>query len=312
MSSKSMKRLVLLAVAQVAKGTPGTPVAGTNAILANAFTPSPIKGKFVERKVIRGTKGNYGALMSGEHCMLEFEVEWAGAGTAGTAPKFGVLNLGCGMSETLSAGVSATYQPIETIATYLTFFCYLDGLLFKMTDAIGTKSWTINSEELPVQKYAFTGKYEAMTDATFPTGIAFTGFQNPLTVGFVNTPTFTLGGIALVMKSFSMDLANQVSWHNWVGDAGAKSPDRKPTASTVFEMTSVAAKNWGEAARLGTEMALVLVHGTAAGNTCSLTAPKLQLNAEPTITDDNGTALISCSFAAMPNTGSDELLEIFT
>lgn len=310
--SKSMKRLVLLAVAQVAKGTPGTPVPGTNAILANAFTPSPIKGKFVERKIIRGTKGNYGALMSGEHCMLEFEVEWAGSGAAGSAPKFGVLNLGCGMSETLSAGISATYQPVEAIATYLTFYCYLDGLLFKMTDAIGTKSWTINSEELPVQKFSFTGKYEAMTDVAFPSGIAFTGFQDPLTVGFVNTPTFTLGGLALVMKSFSMDLANQVNWKNWVGDAGAKSPDRKPTATGVFELGSVATKNWGESARLGSEMALVLVHGTTAGNICSLTAPKLQLSAEPSINDDGGTAMISCSFAAKPNAGSDELVEVFT
>lgn len=311
MADKSMKKLVLLAVAQVAKGTPGVPTPGSNAMLVNAFTPSPIDGKYVERKIIRGTKGNYGALMAGEHCMLEFEVEWAGSGAAGTAPKFSPLNLACGMAETLTASVSAAYAPTAAMGTWLTFYCYLDGLMFQITDAIGTKAWTINSEEIPVQKFVFTGTYEPMTDATFPTGMVFTGFQDPLTVGYVNTPTFTLDGIALVVKSFGMDLANQVSWKNWIGDAGAKSPDRKPTATAVFELTSVATKNWGEAAREGDYMALVLEHGTVAGNICRLAAPKLQISAKPTISDDNGTAMMSCTFAVTPNAGNDEVVETF-
>lgn len=311
MADKSMKKLLLLAVAQVAKGTPGTPTPGANAMLVNAFTPSPIDGKFVERKIIRGAKGNYGALMAGEHCMLECEAEWAGSGAAGTAPKFAPLNLACGLSETLSAGISAAYAPTASMGTYLTLYCYLDGLLFKITDAIGTKSWTINSEEIPVQKFTFTGKYWPMTDASFPGGISFTGFQDPVTVGFVNTPIFTVDGLSLTVKSFSLDLANQVNWKNWIGDGGAKSPDRKPTASAVFELTSVADKNWGEAARLGTVMPLVLEHGTVAGNICRLAAPKLQINAKPTISDDNGTALMSCSFAVTPNAGNDEVVETF-
>jgi hypothetical protein len=309
--SKKMKKLVLLAVAQSAKGVPGVPVPGTNAILCKGFMPNPIDGKFVERNLIQGAKGNFGGIFAGEHCQFDFEVEWAGSGAAGTAPKFAPLNLACGLSETVAAGVSAAYQPVDDIGTYLTIYAYLDGLLFQMTDAIGSKSWTINSEEIPVQKFSFMGVYVPMTDATFPTGIAFTGFTKPLTVGKVNTPIFTLDGISLVTKSFGMDLANQNAWRNWIGDSGAKSPDRKPTGSAVFELTTVAIKNWGEAVRLGTEMPLVITHGIAAGNICGLTAPKLQINAKPTITDDSGTALLSCTFAVMPNAGNDELVETF-
>lgn len=310
--SLNMKTMVLLAVAQVAKGTPGTPVPGTNAILCRGLVPTPIKGKFVERNLIRGAKGNYGALFAGAHRTFEFEVELAGSGTAGAAPKFSPLLLGCGMAETLSVGVSAVYAMTAAIGTYLTLWAYLDGLLFKMTDAIGTVSFGVNAEEIPVMKFTYTGAYEAMTDAIFPTGIVFTGFTKPLTVGKVNTPTFTVDAISLVMKSFSLDIANQVFWKDWVGDSGAKSPDRKPTASTVVELTSVATKAWGEAVRLGTEMPLALEHGTVAGNICEIAAPKLQINAEPSITDDNGTACLNMSFAVMPNAGNDEVVLTFT
>jgi len=306
-----MKKLVLLAVAQVAKGTPGAPVPGTNAILCKGFTPQPIKGKFTERGLIKGSKGNFGGIFSGEHRVFEFEVELAGSGTAGTAPKFAPLLLGCAMAETLLAVTSAAYQPTAGDGTYLTLYGYLDGVLFKMTDALGTVAWALNSEEIPVQKFTFTGTYEAMTDVAFPAGIVFTGFTKPVTVGKANTPTFTLGGIALVVKSFGIDLGNQVQWKDWIGDSGTKNPDRKPTASAVFELTSVATKDWGEATRLGDEMALVLEHGKVAGNICRLAAPKLQINAEPSISDDNGTVLLSCSFAVMPNTGNDELVWTF-
>ncbi len=310
--SKSMKKLVLLAIAQSAKGTPGTPVVGTNAILCKGFVPVPIKGKFVERNLQGGSKGNFGAIFSGEHCQFEFEVELAGSGAAGTAPKFGPLLIGSNTSETVAAAVSVAYQPIASDAVYLTFLADLDGVQFKMTDARGTVSFTLNSEDIPVMKYSFIGKYWAMTDVAFPTGISYTGFTKPLTVGAVNTPTFTLGGIALVVKSFGIDLANQVSWKNWIGDSGAQSPDRKPTANAVFELTSVATKNWGEAVRLGEEMALNVVHGITAGNIVTFTAPKLEISSEPTISEDAGTVLLSCNFAVKPNTGNDELVLTFT
>jgi hypothetical protein len=306
-----MKNLALLAVAQTGIGVPGTPAPGTNAILCRGFTPSPIDGDFVERDLIRGAKGNYGALFANEHRVFEFEVELAGSGAAGTAPKFAPLLLGCAMSETLTASISAAYQPVADVGSYLTLYGYLDGLLFKMTDALGTVSYELNSGGIPVQKFTFTGAYSAATDTTFPTGLVVTGFTKPVTVGNTNTPTFTVGGQSLVMKSFTLDVANKINWKNWVGNAGTKNTDRTPVASGVFELPSVATRDWGETVRLGTEMALVLEHGTVAGNICRLAAPKLQVNAKPTINDDDGTAIINVSFAVMPNAGNDEFVWTF-
>lgn len=309
--SLNMKNMVLLAKAQTTKGTPATPTAGANAILCRGLMPQLIKGKFVDRPLIRGAKGNYGALFAGEHRVFEFEVELAGSGAAGTAPKFSPLLLGSDTAETITAGVSAAYQPIAGDGDWLTLYGYLDGLLFMLTDARGTCSLAMNAEDIPVQKFTFFGKYSAVEDQTFPTGISFNGFQKPLTVGDTNTTTFTIDGLAVVLQSFSLDLANQVEWRDLVNDSGARSPDRKPTANAVFELTSVATKNWGEMVRLGTEMPLAIVHGTTAGNIVQIDAPKLQVNAEPSITNANGVAMLNCSFALMPNAGNDEVVLTF-
>ncbi len=310
--SLSMKNMVLLAKAQTAKGTPASPVAGTNAILCRGLAPQPIKGKFVERQLIRGAKGNYGAIMASEHQVFEFEVELAGSGAAGTTPKYGPLLLGCGMSEKVSAGVDVVYQPIAGDGSYLTLMAYLDGVLFQMTDALGTVSFALNAEELPVMKFQFIGKYAAVTDATFPTGASFSGFTQPVTVGHANTAVATLDGVSLVMKSFSMDLANQISWRDLVGDSGVRSPDRKPTASAVFEMTTVATKNWVSAVKAGTQMPLAITHGLTAGNIVGIACPKLQFNAEPSLSNDAEIAMLNGSFAVMPNAGNDEIVLTLT
>ena len=157
--SMSMKNMVLLAMKQTALGTPAAPVPGTNAILCRGLTPQPLKGKFVERNLIRGAKGNFGALVAGVHRQMEFEVELAGSGAAGTAPKFAPLLLGCDMAETLTASVSSAYQPHGVAGDYLTLFCYVDGILLKMTDAKGTMSLSLNAEEIPVMKFTYIGKY---------------------------------------------------------------------------------------------------------------------------------------------------------
>ncbi len=310
--SMNMSNMVLLAMKQTAKGTPAAPVPGTHAILCRGLTPQPIKGKFVERNLIRGSKGNQGALFTSEHRVFDFEVELAGSGAAGTAPKFAQLLLGCDMSETLTPTTSAVYQPHGVEGDYLTLFAYMDGVLFKMTDAKGSVSFSLNAEEIPVMKFNFIGKYHPVEDVVFPTGIAFTGFQQPLTVGDSNTQTFTIAGLDLVTKSFSIDLANQLSWRNWINDAGVRSPDRKPTASAMFEMTKVATKNWAGDVLAGTLMPLEIVHGITPGNIVTIEAPKLQFNQEPSLNDDDKTAMLSANFAVMPDAGNDELVLTFT
>nr|WP_296020836.1 phage tail tube protein [uncultured Acidovorax sp.] len=310
--SLSMSNLVLLAKKQTARGTPAAPTAGANAILCRGLTPQPIKGKFVERNLIRGAKGNYGALFASGHRVFEFEIELAGSGAAGTAPKYGPLLMGCQMSETVTAGTSVAYQPHGQDGDYMTLIANLDGVEFMMSDAKGSWSLALNSEEIPVLRFTYLGKYHAVTDVDFPTGIDFTGFQQPLTVGADNTGTFTIAGLDLVTKSFSLDYANQVVWKDLINRSGVRAAERKPTANAVFEFTKVATRNWVQDVVKGTEMPLVITHGTEAGNIVSIDCPKLQFSAEPSLSDEDKVAMFSASFAVKPDAGNDEIVLTFT
>lgn len=309
--SLNMSNMVLLAMKQTAKGTPAAPTPGSNAILCRGLTPQPIKGKFVERNLLSGSKGNQGALFASGHRVFEFEVELAGSGAAGTAPKFAPLLLGCDMAETITAATSAVYQPHGDEGDYLTLFAYMDGILFKMSDAKGTWSLSMNAEEIPALKFTYIGKYHPVEDAVFPSGISFTGFQQPLTVGDDNTGTFSLDGLDLATKSFTLDLANQVAWRDLINQSGVRSPDRKATASAVFEMTKVATKDWASHVVTGTVMPLEIVHGLVPGNIVGISLPKLQFNQEPSLSDLDKTAMLNANFAVRPDAGNDEVVLTF-
>lgn len=306
--SLSMKSMVLLAKVQTAKGAAASPTGAANAILCRGLTPQPLSGSFKERSLIRLAKGNYGAIVAGEHRVLEFEVELAGGGAAGAVPKYGPLLMGCGLSETVTPSTNVVYQPTATMGSYLTLEAYLEGVRFRMTDALGTVSFVLTAEEIPVLKFQFIGTYEQVTDAGAPSGVVFTGFQQPLTVGKVNTPVCTLDGTPLVLKSLTLDLANQLKWVDYVNDAGVRSPDRKPVASAVFEMTTVATKDWIGKARSGATMELAVTHGVTAGGIVGFSAPALQFSSSPSLSNDNEVAMINAQFAVMPVNGNDELV----
>ena len=62
---------------------------------------------------IRAYFGNSEQLPAGIHSELDFEVELAGSGAAGTAPAWGPLIRACGMSETITAATDVKYAPVE-------------------------------------------------------------------------------------------------------------------------------------------------------------------------------------------------------
>lgn len=306
--AKSMKNMVLLAKQEVTTGVDPVPTPAANAMLVRGMTPSMISAEFVERSVIRGYKGNFGSLAVGVHRMFEFEVEVAGSGAAGTAPKWAPLLMACGFSETISAAVSAVYQPISTGDTTVTLYAYLDGLLFKLSAAKGTVSFDFNAKQIPVMKFKFLGEYSTPTDTTFPTGMVFSGFQKPLTVGKINTPTFTINALPLCCQSLSFDIANNLVYRDLIGCGGPFSSDRKPTGSATVELPTTAAFNFAEMARLGTEVPLQLVHGVTAGNIVQIDKPKIQLTSAPTISNDNEIAMVGLQYSINPNAGNDELV----
>lgn len=97
----SRKRLILSKI-ETTYATDSSP-AGTDAILVRNLDITPIEADVVSRDLIRPYLGNYDQLLAQTRVSITFEVEMAGSGTAGTAPKFNSLLRACGLAETLLA-----------------------------------------------------------------------------------------------------------------------------------------------------------------------------------------------------------------
>jgi len=95
------KRLILAKI-ESTYATDSSP-AGTDAILVRNLDITPIEADVVSRDLIRPYLGNYDQLLAQTRVSITFQVEMAGSGTGGTAPKFNSLLRACGLAETLLA-----------------------------------------------------------------------------------------------------------------------------------------------------------------------------------------------------------------
>lgn len=304
---KSMKKMLLLAKREVTAGTDSLPTAAANAILCRAMMPEPITAEQVQRNLLRPYKGNSGSLTVGEHRKLTVEVEVAGSGSPGTPPAWGLLLESCGFAETITPAVDVTYDMVSEGEPTLTLYGYLDKTKFVLTNAMGTVSFELNAKGIPVMKYEFIGTYSAATEEmAMPTGVDYTKFIQPKTVGKTNTPVFTFHGLAAKVSAFSINLANALAWRELIGYAGPTSPDRQPTGNVTMEMPSVAVKNWAEVVRLSTVGTCALTHGIDPGNIVQFAMPAVQCKPFG-LQDDQGNAMISMPFDVNPLAGDDEL-----
>lgn len=311
MSLLTRKRTILSKI-ETTYGTDPVPTGAANAILVHSVTVTPMETNLISRDLIRPYMGNSQNLAGSVYGKLEVEVELAGSGTAGAAPAFGPLLRGCGLSETISAGVSVVYAPISSSFESVTNYFNQDGVLHKMTGSRGSVSMSFSAQGIPMLKFSFQGLYSPVVDAAPPSGVVFSAWQLPVVVNNVNTTGLTLQGFAgIVLSDMSIDLANAVTFRSLVGGTEqVLITDRKPAGSITFEATTVAAKDWWTAARSAATGPLSITHGTVAGNKVTVAAPLAQIT-QPNYSDKDGIAMIQANLILVPNSGNDELTLTF-
>ena len=298
----------LLAKIETTYGDDPTPTGAANAILVRNMNITPQQAQQVGRDVIRPYLGNSEQLPSSIHALIDFEVEMAGSGAAGTAPAYGPLLRGCGFAETVSAGVDVVYAPVSASFESVALYFNVDGVLHKLTGGRGTVSAELAVDQIPVFKFKFTGLYNAVVDAAAPS-VTLTGWKQPLPVNRANTSGFSLHAYANgLLQSLSLDAANDVQFRSLVGgNESVLITNRKPAGNLSMEATTIAAKDWFSAAKNATLDALSITHGTTAGYKVKLDAPKVQLT-NPTYAESQGIAMLNMGLVLVPNTSNDELI----
>lgn len=305
------RKRVILAKTEATYGTDPTPTGVADAVLIRNLSVTPQDADFTNRDLVRPYLGRSEQLPSGIRAMIEFEVEMAASGAAGTAPAYGSLLKACGFGETVVATTSVTYAPVSTNFSSVTIYFNVDGVLHKMTGCRGTVSLSMRVKDIPVWRFSFTGIYQAVTDTAAPTP-TYTAYKTPLPVTNGNTTPFTLHGYSGIMSELSIDMAVATTHRTLVG--GSESvliTDREPVGSVIIEATTVAQKDWWTIARNGTLGALAITHGTVAGQKVQVSSSTVQLT-RPVYQDMDGVTMLQMGMNFVPNTGNDELSFIFT
>lgn len=304
MPFKSQKH-VMLAKVEVTYGVDPTPTGAANAILASNIKLTPMSQALQARNPIRPYFANDGQFVANQHVQLEFDVELAGGGAAGTAPGWGALMKGCAMSETVNASVSVVYAPISTAEQSVYFYFNIDGKQHKIAGARGTWSLKFSRGNVPLINFKFIGLYVLPTDTAMPTP-TLTGFTKPVPVNNANTTPVTLHSFAGVFSEISLDIANTNVYRNLIGAENVSFVDRKPKGACTLEMPTLAGKDFYTIAAAGTVNPLALTHGLVAGNICAISCPKVQIT-NPTHSSADNIEMLGLTLDLQPNAGNDEI-----
>jgi hypothetical protein len=260
-------------------GTDSTPAGATDAVLARNMTVKPLRLLLDRRDFVLPYFGNQGQLVAGKFCEVDFEVELAGGGAAGTAPKYGPLLKGCGLSETINAGVSVVYAPVSPAPgaeVSLSIYFYVSGRLHKILGSLGSVAMVLEAGKIPLYRFHFVGLYVLPSDTALP-ALTLTGWQKPLAVNNANTTPATLFAFAAKFRRMEFDLGNKLAYRNLPNSEAVRFVDRNSSASFAFEGELVAGKDWWTIVNGSTLGAFTATHGTAAGNKVTIAAPNVQL-----------------------------------
>lgn len=304
------KRLIL-AKKETTYGTDSSP-AGTDAVLVRNLEITPIEADVVSRDLIRPYLGNSPQLLANSRVSITFQVELAGSGTAGTAPRFGGLLQACGMSETVVATTSVTYAPVSSSFSSATIYFNNDGILHKATGCRGSFSLSAAVGEIPTLDFTMVGVYNAPTDTAAP-AVTYSNQASPLVFRQGNTSSFQLFSYAGCLQSVSFDIANETVYRELVGCAKeVLITNRAPSGEVMIEAPALATKDFFSIAQTETTGNLTFLHGTTAGNRVTLTASQVDIS-NPSYADQDGIQMLNIPYVAVPTTaGNDEVSLAFT
>lgn len=297
---------ILLAKIETAYGTDPTPAAATDAILAVDVKLSPMEGSDVGRDLELPYLGAQGTIPTEVHAKIGFKVELAPSGTAGTAPRWGVLLRGCGVAQTISTGTSVTYNPVSDNHESLTFHLWIGGTRYAIIGARGDATFTVNAQGIPQIEFEFTGLFTMPAEVSRPASPSLSAFQTPQVATTANTPTFTIGGTPFVMRSFKFAMGNAVERRFLIGAEAILITDRSESIETTVEAVPLTTFNPFDRAASAVPVPLTLAHGRSAGRIATLAFPTTQLQRPQGLENAQNIKEWPLRMAPLPATGNDQ------
>jgi len=301
---KLHRKRSILAKAESSYGSDPTPTGSANYVQVIDLNIEPIVSDEVSRDLIRPYMGNYEVIPANTRVNVTFDVEMAGSGSEGTAPKYGAILKACGLSETITGGNTVTYAPVSTPSDSVTLFVNYDGIRHKVTGARGTFSLNCEVNNIPRISFSLTGIFNAPTDTALPT-VTVSNQASPLIFKNGSTSNFAIFGFAAALQSWSLDFNNEVIYRELVG--GTKEvliTDRRPSGTAVIESVALSAHNFFTDYTGTSTGTNTWLHGTVAGNKVTVSCPQTDLG-QPTYEESDGITMLSLPFMATPTASAN-------
>ncbi|PKP71851.1 MAG: hypothetical protein CVT82_00325 [Alphaproteobacteria bacterium HGW-Alphaproteobacteria-4] len=296
---------ILLAKIETSYGVDAAPSGAANAILATDVALTPMDGSDVSRNLELAYLGAQATIPAELNAKLTFKVELAGSGAAGTAPAWGPLLRGCGVAEVISAGVSVAYNPVSEAHESLTLHLWIGDTRYVLKGARGNAKINVGAQAIPYLEFSFTGLFSAPAETArvIPT---LTGFQKPDLATSANTPVFTLDAAALVLRSFVLDLGNQIENRFLIGSEAVLITEKADTIEAKVEAVALTTFNPFAKALAQDSVALALTHGTVAGQIAALSVPAAQMQRPQGLENAQNIKEWPLRLVPLPGTGNDQ------
>lgn len=290
---------------------------GSDAVSVVSVNFNPAEGaELNERRLVDGSMGRNQHVLGGSLVSFALEIELKGSGAAGVAPEYGPLLRAAGLSETIVADTSVTYEPSTASDAspheFVTIWYYQDGVLRKAINCVTSLSLSAEARKagiLTINVMGHPGAADSDAAIVSPT------LDATMPPTFRNA-SLELDSYAAVVGSFTMDLQNEMPQRPDVNNAEGFAPlaiiDRNVVGTLNPELVSIAAKDWIAKWRASTAMALSIGPvGATAGNRWAVTGPKVQV-VTPAFENADGIRRQTLDLAFAKDTGDDEFALVLT
>jgi hypothetical protein len=297
----------------------GITFSGASAILISAPPRHRIERDFVDRDLIRDYFGASETLIASRRSVIEFSVELAGSGAAGTPPAFSKLLRACGLAETISAGSWVGYTPVTAGQESISLRYFVDGVMYVSRGCRGSVSIDLTAYQRPMLNFTFQG-FDTNAFASATPNTNFAAWQRPLVVSDENSGDIAVGGTysngwvtggtILPSRGLTIDLGNTVSHLKLLGGEAIEITRREVTGKFTGALDAATEVAWRTALNANELTSFSFRHGVP-GQRVAVHAPAVQ-RLTPEIEEYEGRHLLGVDLRFLPVDGNDEIRLVFS
>lgn len=278
---------------------------GVNGMLMTKVSFQPMEGDDISRDLEYPWLGGQTSVPTGLYGRLKGAIELVPSGTKGVAPAWGPVARVLGLAEVIVLATSVTYNPISDNMESGTLYFWVGGTRYIFLGSRGTGVLRWNAQGLPMMEVTIDGLFTQPTEAARVTP-DLTGFQAPPVLSKATVPAFTINGVSLVMRSFSLDLGNQVERRLLIPTEQIFIPDRTERITVQVEAVPLTTFNPYALAEAQTQVAVTLTQGTVSGSILTLNVSKAQVQRPSGFENQQGILEWILSLTPIPQAGNDQ------